>query len=93
MTTSKSVNRWPSYCIRSTSTSSAMPRARSFWTITRTSARAASLSLSDPLDTVRANAEALADLGVTELICGWPGEGRPAIEAFATQVLPDLLAR
>jgi alkanesulfonate monooxygenase SsuD/methylene tetrahydromethanopterin reductase-like flavin-dependent oxidoreductase (luciferase family) len=56
-------------------------------------ARAASLSLSDPLDVVRSNALALADLGVTELICGWPGEGRPAIEAFATQVLPDLLAR
>lgn len=55
-------------------------------------ARAASLSLSEPWDEVRANAEALRDLGVSTLICGWPSEGRERVDEFVQQLLPDLQA-
>jgi alkanesulfonate monooxygenase SsuD/methylene tetrahydromethanopterin reductase-like flavin-dependent oxidoreductase (luciferase family) len=51
--------------------------------------RASSLSLSDvPLDTVRHHIDKMAEVGVTYLYCGWPGEGRGRIEEFATQVMP-----
>ena len=54
-----------------------------------TIARAASLSLSDPWDEVRANVNALRALGVSYLICGWPSEGRARIDEFVEQVLPS----
>ena len=53
-------------------------------------ARAASLSLSEPWDEVRANVEAMRELGVTYLICGWPSEGRARLDEFVSDVLPSL---
>jgi alkanesulfonate monooxygenase SsuD/methylene tetrahydromethanopterin reductase-like flavin-dependent oxidoreductase (luciferase family) len=51
--------------------------------------RASSLSLSEPLDEVRRKADKMQHAGIGYLVCGWPGEGRDQIEAFATQVMPD----
>jgi F420-dependent oxidoreductase-like protein len=45
--------------------------------------RASSLSLSAPLDEVRRSVDAMAGAGVGYLVCGWPGEGRDQVEAFA----------
>jgi alkanesulfonate monooxygenase SsuD/methylene tetrahydromethanopterin reductase-like flavin-dependent oxidoreductase (luciferase family) len=52
--------------------------------------RASSLSLSEPLDVVSANARAMAAAGVGYLVCGWPEEGRARVEEFATSVMPGL---
>jgi alkanesulfonate monooxygenase SsuD/methylene tetrahydromethanopterin reductase-like flavin-dependent oxidoreductase (luciferase family) len=54
--------------------------------------RAASLSLSEPWGEVQATAESLREVGVTYLICGWPGEGAARVEEFAERVLPSLQA-
>lgn len=56
-------------------------------------ARAASLSLSEPWDQVRATVDTLGDLGVSYLICGWPSEGRARLDEFVDQVLPGLQGR
>ncbi len=53
-------------------------------------ARASSLSLSEPWEEVRTNAEAMRAAGVTYLVCGWPGEGAARVEEFATRILPEL---
>ncbi len=55
-----------------------------------TIARASSLSLSEPWDEVRANAEAMRAAGITYLVCGWPTEGVARVEEFATRILPEL---
>ena len=52
--------------------------------------RAASLSLSEPLAEVRANAERLLERGVDYLVCSWPGQGKARVEEFWTDVAPDL---
>jgi F420-dependent oxidoreductase-like protein len=52
--------------------------------------RASSLSLSEPWDEVRRNADAMRDAGIGYLVCGWPGEGRERVEEFATAVMPAL---
>ncbi len=52
--------------------------------------RATSLSLSEPWDEVRANAEELAAAGAQHLICGWPGEGQARVAEFVETVLPTL---
>jgi alkanesulfonate monooxygenase SsuD/methylene tetrahydromethanopterin reductase-like flavin-dependent oxidoreductase (luciferase family) len=52
--------------------------------------RAASLSLSEPWDEVRRNAEARRSLGIDYLVCSWPSEGRRRVEEFWTKVAPDL---
>ena len=54
--------------------------------------RASSLSLSEPWDVVRANAEAMVEAGIGYLVCGWPGEGRERVEEFATSVMPGFLS-
>jgi alkanesulfonate monooxygenase SsuD/methylene tetrahydromethanopterin reductase-like flavin-dependent oxidoreductase (luciferase family) len=51
--------------------------------------RASSLSLDD-LDTARKHATKWRDSGAGYLVCGWPEAGRPQIEAFAREVMPDL---
>jgi F420-dependent oxidoreductase-like protein len=51
--------------------------------------RAASLSLSEPIDEIRRNVDAMRAVGMGYLVCGWPGEGRERVEEFATQVMPD----
>jgi F420-dependent oxidoreductase-like protein len=50
--------------------------------------RAASLSLDD-VDTARRHASKWRDAGWGYLVCGWPEEGRPAIEAFVREVMAD----
>jgi F420-dependent oxidoreductase-like protein len=54
--------------------------------------RASSLSLSAPWDEVRRQTEALRDIGIDYLVCGWPEEGRPRVEEFATTVMAELSA-
>ena len=53
--------------------------------------RAASLSLSEPWDEVRRNAQARRDLGLDYLVCSWPSEGRARVEEFWTTIAPELL--
>ena len=52
--------------------------------------RASSLSLSQPWDEVRREAEAMRDGGIDYLVCGWPDEGRARVEEFASTVMADL---
>ncbi len=52
--------------------------------------RAGSLSLDD-LDTARKHAAKWRDAGYGYLVCGWPGAGRSQVEAFARDVMPDLV--
>jgi F420-dependent oxidoreductase-like protein len=51
--------------------------------------RAASLSLSEPWNEVRQNAERRRDLGMDYLVCSWPSEGRARVEEFWTTIAPD----
>lgn len=53
--------------------------------------RASSLSLDD-LDTARKHASKWRDAGCGYLVCGWPAAGREQVEAFARDVMPDLVA-
>ena len=53
--------------------------------------RAASLSLSEPLDEVRRNAHARRALGLDYLVCSWPGQGRQRVEEFWTTTAPEML--
>ena len=46
----------------------------------------------DGFQNVQANAEHLRALGVTSLICGWPGEGRERVQEFVDRLLPSLQA-
>ncbi len=50
--------------------------------------RAGSVSLDD-IDTARKHAGKWRDAGFGYLVCGWPGEGRAAIERFAREVMPE----
>jgi F420-dependent oxidoreductase-like protein len=52
--------------------------------------RASSLSLDD-LDTAAKHAAKWRDAGYGYLVCGWPEAGRPQIERFAREVLPDFI--
>ncbi len=45
--------------------------------------RAASLSLSEPLDDVRRAVDAWREAGVGYLVCGWPSEGDEVVAPFA----------
>ncbi|HEY5024340.1 MAG TPA: TIGR03560 family F420-dependent LLM class oxidoreductase [Acidimicrobiales bacterium] len=51
--------------------------------------RASSLSLSEPWDEVRREVEAMRDVGVGYLVCGWPGQGRARVEEFAATVMSE----
>jgi F420-dependent oxidoreductase-like protein len=51
--------------------------------------RASSLSLSEADGVVRANIEGMAEAGISYLVCGWPGEGRDRVAAFARDVMAD----
>lgn len=51
--------------------------------------RAASLSISEPLDEVRRTVAAWQQAGFGYLVVGWPGEGHQRVEEFASTVLPD----
>lgn len=52
--------------------------------------RAASLSLSESLDEVRASAEHLVGQGIDYIICSWPGQGKGRVEEFWTTIAPRL---
>ena len=52
--------------------------------------RAASLSISQPWDGVRADAERLRELGFSYLVVGWPSEGRGRLQTFIERVMPEL---
>lgn len=52
--------------------------------------RASSLSLDD-LDTARKHAAKWRDAGCGYLVCGWPDAGRPQVEAFVRDVLPEFV--
>jgi F420-dependent oxidoreductase-like protein len=54
--------------------------------------RAASLSLSDPIEKQRKHIAGWQEAGYGYLVCGWPEEGRPAVERFAREVMPDFTA-
>ena len=56
----------------------------------RSIGRAASLSLSESLDEVRANAERLRRNDVDYIICSWPGQGKERVEEFWTTIAPSL---
>lgn len=49
--------------------------------------RAASLSLSDSVDSIRRTVDAWREAGWGYLVCGWPTEGRGRVEEFAATVL------
>ena len=49
--------------------------------------RASSRSLEDDVDTIAANVEAWEKAGFEYLVCGWPAEGRAAVERFAGRFL------
>jgi alkanesulfonate monooxygenase SsuD/methylene tetrahydromethanopterin reductase-like flavin-dependent oxidoreductase (luciferase family) len=55
--------------------------------------RAATLSLSQPWDGVRADADVLREMGFTYLVVSWPSEGRGHLETFVERVMPELTAR
>jgi F420-dependent oxidoreductase-like protein len=50
--------------------------------------RAGSLSIDD-VDSARRAAAKFRDTGCGYLVCGWPGAGRSAVEAFVREVLPE----
>ena len=54
--------------------------------------RSTNLSISEPWDSVRREADELRAAGFTHLIASWPSEGRARVEEFATDVMPDLTA-
>ena len=49
--------------------------------------RAASLSLSEPLDDIRRRVDGWQEAGWDYLVCGWPTEGRGRVEEFAAALL------
>lgn len=51
--------------------------------------RAASLSLSAPLDEIRRTVQGWQDAGYGYLVCGWPEAGRERVEQFAREILPE----
>ena len=53
--------------------------------------RSTSLSLSEPWDEVRRNAEAMRDIGLDYLICSWPTEGPERVAEFVDAVMPELI--
>lgn len=52
--------------------------------------RSSSLSISEPWHAVHRRAEELAGSGFNYLIVSWPSEGRPRLEEFISDVMPDL---
>ena len=52
--------------------------------------RSTNLSISEPWDSVRREADELRAAGFTHLIASWPSEGRALVEEFAAGVMPDL---
>ena len=51
--------------------------------------RAGSLSISEPWDEVRRNTDAMRAVGVSYLVCSWPGEGEARVGEFAEHVMSE----
>jgi F420-dependent oxidoreductase-like protein len=54
--------------------------------------RSTSLSISEPWDEVRREADGLREAGFSHLIASWPAEGISRVEEFAGDVMPGLVA-
>jgi alkanesulfonate monooxygenase SsuD/methylene tetrahydromethanopterin reductase-like flavin-dependent oxidoreductase (luciferase family) len=54
--------------------------------------KAGSLSLSDPIDTIRKYAAKWRDAGYGYVVCGWPEEGRARVEEVAAKVFPEFVS-
>jgi F420-dependent oxidoreductase-like protein len=54
-------------------------------------ARSTNLSISEPWDRVRRQADRLREAGFTYLIASWPGEGQSRVEEFTRVVMPELI--
>jgi len=54
--------------------------------------RSTSLSVSEPWDEVKGQADGLREAGFDHLIVSWPAEGRRRLEEFVADVLPELVA-
>lgn len=54
--------------------------------------RSTNLSISEPWDVVRREADKLREVGFDHLIASWPSEGQARVEEFATTVMPELVA-
>ena len=52
--------------------------------------RSTNLSISEPWDQVRRQAEAYREAGFTHVVASWPSEGLARVEEFATVVMPEL---
>lgn len=52
--------------------------------------RSTSLSISEPWDEVRRQAERLREAGFDHLIASWPGEGQARVAEFVKVVMPEL---
>jgi F420-dependent oxidoreductase-like protein len=52
--------------------------------------RSTSLSISEPWDEVRREADGLRRAGFDHLVVSWPSEGRARVEEFAHKVMPEL---
>jgi len=53
--------------------------------------RASDLSISEPWDEVRAQADSLRDIGITYLTVSWPGQGQGRVEEFLGRIGNDLM--
>jgi F420-dependent oxidoreductase-like protein len=53
--------------------------------------RSTNLSISEPWDQVRRQADRYREAGFTHLIADWPSEGLARVEEFATVVMPELV--
>ncbi len=54
--------------------------------------RSTNLSISEPWDVVRRQADRVRAAGFSHLIASWPAEGLARVEEFATRVMPELVA-
>lgn len=53
--------------------------------------RSTNLSISEPWDVVRRQAEELREVGFTHLIASWPAEGMARVDEFARNIMPELV--
>lgn len=54
--------------------------------------RSTNLSISEPWDQVRRQADGLRKAGFTHLIASWPSEGQARVDEFASKLMPELVA-
>ncbi|MDQ3983097.1 MAG: TIGR03560 family F420-dependent LLM class oxidoreductase [Actinomycetota bacterium] len=52
--------------------------------------RSTNLSISEPWDEVKRTAAGLREAGIGYVIASWPAEGKPRVETFVNEVVPEL---